>query len=183
MCRHIIEIEHLILRQIKMDDLEDIHSYASDPGIDMMMFLPKETLDDTKSFVEYAVSQWNMEMPEDREYVIMLNGRIIGGVNLECCPEQNTYEIGWAIHCDYRNNGYATEAASALITYAFTVLRAERVQAHCDSRNIASEKVMKKLGMLLIDSSGTRHYPKTDIISGEYLYAIDGKKLITKKLS
>ena len=36
-----------------------------------------------------------MDEPEDREYVITLNQKIIGGVNLERCDEENTYEIGW----------------------------------------------------------------------------------------
>ena len=168
-----IETDRLTLRSIQMNDIEDIHSYASDPNIDMMMFLPKETISDTKEFVEYAVAQWNMDMPEDREYVIIYNGAVIGGVNLERCPEEHNYEIGWTIHSKYRNCGYATEAANALVNYAFTTLKADRVQAHCDSRNIASEKVMKKIGMHLVDNTGTRYYPKTGITSGEYLYVID----------
>ena len=173
MCLNTIETENLLLRPIQITDIEGIHSYAGDPSIDMMMFLPNESLNDTKQFVEYAITQWNMEEPEDREYVVTLNNKIIGGVNLECCSEEKTYEIGWTINRDYRNNGYATEAAKALISYAFNVLEAKRVQAHCDCRNIASENVMKKIGMQLIDNTGTRYYPKTNITSGEYLYAID----------
>jgi RimJ/RimL family protein N-acetyltransferase len=46
------------------------------------------------------------------------------------------------------------------------------MQAHCDSRDRASEKVMKKIGMTLVDDTGTRYYPITGISSGEYLYAI-----------
>ncbi|MCR5616020.1 MAG: GNAT family N-acetyltransferase [Saccharofermentans sp.] len=65
-----------------------------------------------------------------------------------------------------------SEAAKALINYAFEVLNAEMIQAHCDSRDRASEKVMKKIGMTLVDDTGTRYYPKTGISSGEYLYAI-----------
>lgn len=74
---------------------------------------------------------------------------MIGGVNLEHCQD-NTYEIGWTINRNYRNCGYATEAADALVKYAFSELKAKCVQAHCDSRNSASEKVMKKIGMSLI---------------------------------
>lgn len=170
-----IKTERLILRPIQIDDIEDIHSYASDPSIDMMLFLPNETLDDTKGFVEYAIAQWNMDIPVDREYVVVLNGQVIGGVNIEFCLEQNAYEIGWTISSGYRNSGYATEAAKALISYAFDVLKAERVQAHCDSRNIASEKVMKKVGMALVDDTGTRYYPRTNVTSGEYLYVIERK--------
>lgn len=170
-----IKTGRLLLRPIRTEDAEDIYSYAGDLSTDMMMFLPK-TLEETKNFVEFAVEQWSMDEPEDREYVVVLNGKIIGGVNLEQCSDQNAYEIGWTINRDYRNCGYATEAAFALILYAFDVLKADRVQAHCDSRNASSERVMKKLGMVLADSTGTRYYPKTNVTSGEFLYVIAHKK-------
>ena len=101
----VITTERLTIRPIETGDINAIHAYAGDPSINMMMFLPNETLADTKAFVDYSVSQWNMENPEDREYVVVLNGQIIGGVNLECCQD-HTYEIGWTIHKDYRNHGF-----------------------------------------------------------------------------
>ena len=58
------------------------------------------------------------------------------------------------------------------MNHAFKVLNAEQVQAHCDNRNQASEKVMKKLGMVLTDDTGTRTYPKTGIVSGEHFYTL-----------
>ena len=57
-----------------------------------MMCHPNETLDDTMKFVEYAKSEWEKEEPEDREYVILLDGKIIGGVNLEHCLKERAYE-------------------------------------------------------------------------------------------
>ena len=170
--KSLITTERLVIRPIETDDCEAIHRYAGDPSIDMIMFLPNETMEETKKFVEFAVSEWGKEEPEDMEFVILFNGEIIGGVNLEKCGEDRTYEIGWTIRKDQRGKGYATEAAKALTDYAFKVLNAEKVQAHCDSRNRASEKVMKKLGMTLVDDTGTRYYPKTGVSPGEYLYAI-----------
>ena len=166
-----ITTERLVIRPIERGDCEAIHRYAGDLSIDMMMFLPKETIEDTKKFVEFAVSEWAKEDPGDMEFVILLNGEIIGGVNLEKCEADRVFEIGWTIRRDMRGKGYATEAAKALMDHAFEVLDAEKVQAHCDSRNRASEKVMIKLGMALVDDTGTRYYPKTGVSSGEYLYA------------
>ena len=163
--------ERLVIRPVEKDDCEAIYRYAGDPSIDMMMFLPK-TYEETKKFVDFAVSEWEKEEPEDMEYVVLLNGEVIGGVNLEY-EGDGIYEIGWTIRKDMRGNGYATEAAKALMDYAFEELNAIRVQAHCDSRNQASEKLMKKLGMTLVDDTGTRCYPKTGIVSGEYFYAIE----------
>ena len=166
-----IATERFILRPPGYGDVEDINSYAGDPAIDMMIYLPHETMEDTRKFVEYAVSEWEKEEPEDREYVILYQGKIIGGVNLEYCGEK-TYEIGWIVHRDCRDMGAAAEAAEALMDYAFSVLGAAAVRAHCDCRNAASEKVMKKLGMTLKDDRGTRFYEKTGVTAGEYLYMI-----------
>ena len=167
-----ITTERLVIRPIEIGDCEAVHRYSGDPSIDMMMFLPNETMEETKEFVRSAVTEWAKEEPEDMEFAVLLNGEIIGGVNLEKCGNGRTYEIGWTIRRDQRGKGYASEAAKALINYAFEVLNAEMIQAHCDSRNRASEKVMKKIGMTLVDDTGTRYYPKTGISSGEYLYAI-----------
>ena len=43
--------------------------------------------------------------------------------------------------------GYATEAAGAMLAFAFEELKLHRVYGDCDARNIASARVMEKLGM------------------------------------
>lgn len=166
-----INTERLVIRPVQPDDAKNIHEYASDKSITMMMFLPNESIEETKGFVEYAVNEWEKDIPHDREFVMVHENRVIGGINLECVSA-GEFEIGWTVHHDYRNKGFATEAAKALISYAFRELNAERVIAHCDSENKPSEAVMKKLGMKMVYSDGTRTYPKTGKTSGEYMYSI-----------
>lgn len=136
-----------------------------------MLFLPNDTIEQTREFVKNSINQWAMQSPSVREFVMLYRGRIIGGINLETVDE-STYEIGWVISKDYRNNGFVTEAGKALIGYSFEVLSAKKVIAHCDIRNRASEKVMQKLGMTLKYNSGTRFYEKTGVTSGELMYCI-----------
>ncbi len=164
--------ERLVVRPVAVPDTEEIHEYAGDKDIDMMLFLPNDTIEQTREFVKNAINQWTMQSPTVREFVMLYSGRIIGGIDLETVDE-STYEIGWVISKDYRNNGFVTEAGKALIGYAFEVLSAKKVIAHCDIRNRASEKVMKKLGMTLKDNSGTRFYEKTGVTSGELMYCIE----------
>lgn len=167
-----IVTERLIIRPVAVSDTEDIHKYAGDKEIDMMLFLPNDTIEQTVEFVRNSVREWTNENPSIREYVIIYNDNIIGGIDLETLDE-SAYEIGWVLSKDYRNKGFVTQAGKALIGYAFDVLSARKVIAHCDIRNSASEKVMKKLGMTLIDDSGTRFYEKTGVTSGELTYCID----------
>ena len=55
----------------------------------------------------------------------------------------------WAIDPAHQGQGYATEAGRTLIVFAFDVLRVERIVATTDYTNLASQAVMKHLGMRL----------------------------------
>jgi len=57
------------------------------------------------------------------------------------------WEIGWAIHPDLWGNGYATEAARKMISFAFDELDAHRIIAISHASNRASVRVMEKLSM------------------------------------
>ena len=168
-----IYTKRLILKPIEASDVDAIHEYASDQDITMMLYLPNETIDVTRGFVDYVVTEWSKEEPGCMEYVVMLENKVIGGVGVEFTADRSVCEIGWILHKDHRNNGFTTEAAKALIEYAFGELSVQKVIAHCDSRNISSERVMQKIGMKRMDDTGTRYYPKTGVTSGEYLYAIE----------
>lgn len=55
----------------------------------------------------------------------------------------------WTVGSRYRRNGYATEAARAMIDYAFDALRLGKIVASTDHDNVASIGVMRRLGMRL----------------------------------
>ena len=69
------------------------------------------------------------------------------------------------------NCGYVSEAANA-VDFAKKQLHLQGVIAQCDSRNIASARVMEKIGMRLIDVNGTRTYVKRDETAQELTYMI-----------
>lgn len=61
--------------------------------------------------------------------------------------EPNTAELGYWIGVPFWGNGYATEAAQAVLDYAFRNIGLERVIAKFLRRNPASGRVLQKLGM------------------------------------
>jgi RimJ/RimL family protein N-acetyltransferase len=61
--------------------------------------------------------------------------------------EHGAGEIGYVFNPKYQGNGYATEAAGALIRLGFDGLGLHRIVARMDSRNTASAAVAKRLGM------------------------------------
>src|SRR5690606_8554558 len=60
---------------------------------------------------------------------------------------ESTYEIGWVFNPVYQNNGFATEAAQAILTYAFKELNVHRIISTCQPQNTPSYRVMEKIGM------------------------------------
>ena len=58
-------------------------------------------------------------------------------------------EIGWRLATASTGHGYATEAGKAVVDYAFDVIGARHVIAVADPKNIASHRVMQRVGMSL----------------------------------
>ena len=87
-----------------------------------------------------------------------------------CCglrPYQDgMYEIGFHLRPAFWRQGYAVEAAKAVIDYAFSVLHAEGLFAGHNPNNIASKKVLAKLGFQYI---GDEFYPPTGLYHPSYM--------------
>jgi [ribosomal protein S5]-alanine N-acetyltransferase len=61
-------------------------------------------------------------------------------------PEHHSSSLGYCLDDGAWGHGYATEAARALLQWAFDTLDLNRVQAETDTRNVASARVLEKLG-------------------------------------
>lgn len=72
--------------------------------------------------------------------------RVIGGTGLHTRVGEGALEIGYWIHADEINRGYATEVSAALTRAGFEVWGVKRMEIHCDPRNLASASVPRKLG-------------------------------------
>ena len=165
-----IKTQRLTLRPVQAGDETQIHEYAGDRDITMMFFLPNETFEETAEFVRRNAAEWESPCQTDFEFVILLGDRIIGGCDSDLghSADRSYATLGWIINKEYRNRGYAAEAAAALLDFSFRELKVEKVYAQCDVNNPASFAVMRKIGMKCIDDKGTRTYPKTGVTSGEY---------------
>jgi len=70
----------------------------------------------------------------------------VGGTGLHPRVGSNAFEIGYWIHVNHVNKGYATEISAALTKVAFEIENVNRVEIHCDPKNIISAAIPKKLG-------------------------------------
>lgn len=77
----------------------------------------------------------------------MENNDLIGCCGLRPYKDwQDVYELGFHLRKEYWRQGYGFEAASAMIDYAFTVLQARELKAGHNPNNIASKKLLTRLG-------------------------------------
>lgn len=75
---------------------------------------------------------------------------VVGGCGLHRRLGPGALEIGYWVHVDHVRRGYATEAAAALTSLAFSVPGIERVEIHHDRSNVASAGVPRGLGFVLV---------------------------------
>lgn len=92
------------------------------------------------NFEKYSVQYFPFYLLETKEL-------IVGCCGLRPYKNQNdVYELGFHLRKKYWHKGYALEAAKAMIDYAFTELKAVELKAGHNPNNIASSKVLSKLG-------------------------------------
>jgi RimJ/RimL family protein N-acetyltransferase len=136
-----IETPRLTLRRFGAADGPAVHRYMGDPVV--TQWLPRGLLDaaGARAFAERNAGR----RPRALAVVERASGELIG--HMDYHPWFGAREIGWAIGRPYQRQGYATEAARALLGHAFGTLHSHRVVATCQPQNVASWRVMEKLGM------------------------------------
>jgi RimJ/RimL family protein N-acetyltransferase len=143
-----ITTEHLILRRYTPDDAQDIVAFASHPSVARATPDFEATDEGVQKYIELQNSYQPFEKDKCFDLAIELKeeGKVIGLLSF-VYREHRQGEIGYALGADYRGQGLATEAAGALVSYAFGTLGLHRVQADTSSANPRSWRLMERLGM------------------------------------
>jgi RimJ/RimL family protein N-acetyltransferase len=138
-----LQTPRLVLRPITPADWPAVHRYMSDPIV--TRWLPEGVLDEAQA---QTFARRNAGRAARAIAVIEReSGQFVGHMVFHPWFGHATHEIGWVVAADRQGRGYATEAAGALLDYAFGTLRCHRVIATCQPQNPASWRVMEKLGM------------------------------------
>lgn len=137
-----METKHLIIRPIKHTDLDAMYAYVSNEEV-MKYERDAFTYEGLKKLFERYVD-------EEIFYACMMkeNNQMIGHYYLGRTFPQDFQEfsLGYIFHPDYQGKGYCTEGAKELVRYAFKQKNAHRITAKCNPDNIASWRVMEKVG-------------------------------------
>lgn len=165
---------HLTLRPICMEDLTTVYAYTSDAEhVKYMKYYPDDSLDICRDFLCKSVKEWQKDSPRFYVFAVLLHGRHIGEVSVYAADEKFAVgELGWIIHRDFCGNGYAQEAAQALLAFCRDNLQLNKVIGCCDSKNTASARIMESLGMKLKEEGILRNYVKRNEVSFEQRYEL-----------
>jgi RimJ/RimL family protein N-acetyltransferase len=179
-----IETERLILRDWKDEDIKPFAAMNADPIV--MEYFPRRlNEDDTAHLVErfrdhfkkYGYGPYAVEHKE--------SGQFIGFVGLtqvsNDMPFAPAVEIAWRLDYGFWGQGYATEAAQAVIKHAFKELGLTEIVAYAVHDNGAAIHIMEKLGMKR-DPDADFKYPRlseTNPLGAFVLYRV--KKKAAKK--
>jgi ribosomal-protein-alanine N-acetyltransferase len=164
----LLQTPRLVLRPMTLADWPAIHRYMSDPIV--TRWLPEGPLDEAQT---QAFAQKNAGRSASAIAVIERESdQLVGHMVFHPWLGHATHEIGWAISSGHQGHGYATEAAGALLDFAFRALGCHRMVATCQPENVASWRVMEKLGMRREAHFRRGLYQETGEWWDEYFYAV-----------
>jgi RimJ/RimL family protein N-acetyltransferase len=96
-------------------------------------------------------------------------GALVGDVALQWVSELHRCgEIGFTFNPEHQGRGYATEAARALLPFAFETMGWHRLVGRTEARNTGSARVLEKLGMRL-----EAHLVENEWVKGEWQSELD----------
>lgn len=139
-----LETDRLLLRRFTGDDWQDLYEYLSQQSV--VKYEPYDVYTEDKCRQE-AVSR----AQNDAFWAVCLKGnsKLIGNVYFQQQEPERvlTWEIGYVFNPSYYGKGYATESCRRILDYAFRELTAHRIIAMCNPENVASWRVLERLGM------------------------------------
>ena len=148
------ETERLIIRaphagdgQAVNDAVRESHQHLK-PWMPWAQTIPE--VEETEEFMRYSAARWIM-----RENLGMLlfrksDGLYVGGSGLHRIDwSVPSFEIGYWVRKSIEGQGYISEAVSGITYFAFDILKAERIEIRCNTRNERSANVARRAGYSL----------------------------------
>ncbi len=168
-----IETKRLLITEFEKKDWKAVHEYACRADILIYEIWGPNTVADTQAFIERAIAARQVQPRMLYEFAIFLKEekKLIGGCTFRKKANLEEGTIGYIIHPDHWQQGYATEAVQGLTHYIKTDLNIHRIEATCDTRNIASQKVLEKCGFQQKNYIKD-HFEMKGTMRDTFLYAI-----------
>jgi ribosomal-protein-alanine N-acetyltransferase len=139
----------LLLRDFILADFQAIHAYASDPEVTRFMFYGPRDEADTAAYLQRML-QSQRERPRriwELAVIRREDARLIGACDVTIEENEPAGDLGYIFAHEAWGQGYASEAARAMVDAGFAQLHLERVFATCAIDHSASAHVLEKVGL------------------------------------
>ncbi|SDL76439.1 GNAT family N-acetyltransferase [Nonomuraea jiangxiensis] len=165
-----IRTARLVLRPIRARDADDIHAYQRLPEVVAYLPWPLRDREASHEHTELRTKQRALAADGDGVALAIVlpgepgiggggEGRVIGDLTLILTSAAHAQvAVGWVLHPDFQGQGYAREAATALLDLA-TGLGAHRIAASVDTANEPSQALCERLGLR---KEATFHHDRHD---------------------
>lgn len=141
-----IEAERVRLRRFRASDVPWVLRLSSDPSVREAAEELGTNEAEAAAYIERqnALAEFEPGALFDLAIALRESDELIGMTTLVL--GDGSAEVGYAQHSDFRGHGYVTEAAGALVSYAFDELEVGLVHAEVEPENRPSRAVLERLG-------------------------------------
>lgn len=143
--------ERLVLRPFEEADLEALHTMQSNEEVVRYLYHDARSLDEVRAVLARKIASAAVGREDDglsAAVVLRATGELVADLSLWWVSDGHEQgELGFVVHPAHQRRGYATEAARPILDFAFNTLGLHRVVGRTEARNIASARVLEKLGM------------------------------------
>jgi aminoglycoside 6'-N-acetyltransferase len=124
-------------------------AHRSDPEIARYVhWTPPYTTDQARELIERTPWRDGMKAGDGAMIAVERDGVVVGDCAFQLLAgDVRQASIGFTVHRPHQGHGYATEAVRGLLRHLFTRLRLHRVVAECGADNLASSRVLERVGM------------------------------------
>jgi [ribosomal protein S5]-alanine N-acetyltransferase len=153
-----LETARLRLRAFSIDDLQEAHRIL-DGHPDVWQFDPgyQPSLEKREKLLQFRILEMERHGIGSLAVLLKETEQLIGycGLQLYLCERQSystpEVELFYKLGRDYWGKGDATEAAQAVVRYAFEELRLSRIVSHANCDNHHSVALMRRVGLMIED--------------------------------
>ena len=153
-----IETERLLLRDLRLTDLEGMFALDSDPEVHKFLGnKPVKTIDESRIILESVLKQYKERGIGRFAVIEKSSGDFVGWSGLRLNTEYNMngftkyYDVGYRLIKRFWGKGFATESGKASVDYAFNNMKLPEIYATTELGNQASHNALLKIGLHYVE--------------------------------
>ena len=165
--------DRLVLRPFSLEDAPVVRRLAGERDVASTTINIPHPYEDGMAEAWIRTHRPGFERGESAVFAVTVRATddLLGAIGLTVVTAHDRAELGYWIGKPFWGRGYATEAAAAVLAYAFDVLGLNRVHATHLTRNPASGRVMQKIGMTH-EGRSRDHFKKWGVFEDVERYGI-----------